>query len=99
MFVHFGLYAVTGQFTGITWIPEGANPLYTSSLEPVDPALFNPVDFDAAQWVAAARAGGAGYLLLTAKHHDGFCLWPNRHQPPPPPDQPLAQRTGPWWAS
>ena len=67
MFVHFGLYAVTGRFTGITWIPEGANPLYSSSPEPVDPGLFSPTDFEAAQWVATAQAGGARYLLLTAK--------------------------------
>ena len=58
VFVHFGLYAVTGRFTAITWIPEGANPLYCSSLEPVDPGLFNPVEFDAQQWVSTAQAGG-----------------------------------------
>jgi alpha-L-fucosidase len=81
MFVHFGLYAVTGRFTGITWIPEGANPLYSASLDPVDPALFDPRHFDAEQWVAAARSGGAGYLMLTAKHHDGFCLWPTATSP------------------
>ena len=81
MFVHFGLYAVTGRFNGITWCPEGANPLYSRSLESADPGIFNPVDFDAGQWAETAALGGARYLILTAKHHEGFCLWPTKTTP------------------
>lgn len=44
-----------------------------------DPKIFNPSQLDAAQWARAAKAGGASYLILVAKHHDGFCLWPSRH--------------------
>lgn len=43
-----------------------------------EPAVFNPTDLDAEQWVLAAQEGGARYLVMVAKHHDGFCLWPSR---------------------
>jgi alpha-L-fucosidase len=41
-----------------------------------EPRIFAPERLDTRQWARAARAGGFRAMILTAKHHDGFCLWP-----------------------
>ena len=63
LFLHFGINTFTDREWG-----DGAE----------DPARFDPAALDARQWARAARAGGFRTLVLTAKHHDGFCLWPDR---------------------
>jgi alpha-L-fucosidase len=80
MFIHWGLYAIpAGQWPGrenktrAEWIMLQEN-LTTPEYEPLA-AQFNPVKFDARAWVAVAKAAGMKYLVITAKHHDGFSMY------------------------
>lgn len=80
MFIHWGVYAIpAGQWNGKQvqgngeWIMCKANVPAEEYKQLSN--RFNPTHYDPAAWVRAAKASGMRYLVITAKHHDGFCLF------------------------
>ena len=83
MFIHWGAYAVpAGEYKGkvvngvAEWIMHTGNipiPEYEKFVR-----QFNPVQFDAKEWVRIAKDAGMKYIVITSKHHDGFSLWDSK---------------------
>ncbi len=78
LFIHWGVYSVpAGEWNGNTnyaeWFLEQTK-MPVSQYEKYA-AQFNPVKFDAKEWVRLAKQAGMKYIVITSKHHDGFCMW------------------------
>ena len=70
MFIHWGLYALAARHEWVKSRELIDDAGYQKYFEHFDPDLYDPHE-----WAAAARAAGMRYVVLTAKHHEGFCLW------------------------
>jgi len=83
LFVHWGVYAVpAGEYHGKA-VPHLAEWIMSTARIPRDEyrgmaASFNPRNYDPGQWVASARKYGVRYMVVTAKHHDGFALFDSK---------------------
>jgi alpha-L-fucosidase len=74
MFIHWGPVSLKG--TEIGWSRGREIPVSTyDSLY----LQFNPVNFNAEEWVSVAKAAGMKYIVFTSKHHDGFCNWDTKY--------------------
>ena len=73
MFIHWGLYAIPAR-------GEWVRSTERLSVEDYEPFFkeFNPTLYDASAWAKMAKAAGMKYAVLTAKHHDGFCLFDSK---------------------
>ena len=71
MFIHFGLYAVPGRHE---WV-QSFERVDAKDYEAKYMSRFNPDLYDAKEWARLAKAAGMKYAVLTAKHHEGFCMW------------------------
>ncbi len=70
MFIHWGLYSIPGRGEWVRSDEQMPEAEYLPFFE-----NFTAKDFDPKAWAKAAKAAGMGYVVLTAKHHDGFCLF------------------------
>ncbi len=73
LFVHWGVYSVLGDGE---WVMQNKK-IPISDYEKL-PAAFNPIDFNAAEWVSVAKSAGMKYITITSKHHDGFAMFDSK---------------------
>jgi alpha-L-fucosidase len=73
MFIHWGLYALGARHEWLKNREEIADADYQKYFENFDPDLYDPKE-----WARRAREAGMKYVVLTAKHHEGFCLWDSK---------------------
>jgi alpha-L-fucosidase len=73
MFIHWGLYALPARHEWVKSVERMTNEQYQKYFE-----MFNPDMYDPHEWAKMAKAAGMKYVVLTAKHHEGFCLFDSK---------------------
>ena len=74
MFIHWGLYAITGIQEQVYARMDVPREEYEALMHE-----FNPVKYDPEEWVLLAKEAGMKYICFTTKHHDGFCMWDTKY--------------------
>ena len=84
MFIHWGVYSYLGGSWHGKAVPGYAEHIFRKEKIPMEEykkeviEKFNPAEFDAEEWVRIAKSAGMRYMVITAKHHDGFAMWPSK---------------------
>ena len=74
MFIHWGIYAVPARHEWVKQRERISDADYQKYFDHFDPDMYNPKE-----WAAKAKAAGMKYVVLTSKHHDGFCMWDSKY--------------------
>ena len=74
MFIHWGIYATPARHEWVKNIERLSDQRYQPYFDTFEPDLYDPHE-----WASMAKAAGMRYVVITAKHHDGFCLWDTAH--------------------
>ncbi len=74
LFIHFGLYALPARHEWVKNHERLTNEQYQKYFDHFNPDLFNP-----REWARMAKAAGMKYVVITSKHHEGFCLWDSKY--------------------
>jgi alpha-L-fucosidase len=86
MFIHWGLYSLAARHEWVQSQEEISPEEYRKYFD-----HFNPDQYDPVQWARAAREAGMKYVVVTAKHHEGFCLWDTQQTDYKAPNTPCGQ--------
>jgi len=74
MFIHWGLYALPARHEWVKNNEKITDEAYQKYFDHFNPDLYNPVE-----WARAAKNAGMKYIVITSKHHEGFCLWDSKY--------------------
>ncbi len=74
LFIHWGLYALPARHEWVRFNERMTEEDYRRYFEQFNPDLYDP-----GEWARQAKAAGMKYVVVTAKHHDGFCLFDSKH--------------------